>query len=72
MQIADLEALSNVAMRVDRNPVSLAARAFGLSPAEVRAGIPAWGWVGAGLAAGVLAGYFLRGSKMLRRITGEE
>ena len=72
MQIADLEAISNVARRVDTNPVGLAGRALGLSPAEVRAGIPGWAWLGVGLAAGVLAGYALRGSKMLSRITGEE
>jgi len=72
VQIADIEALSNVAMRVDSNPIGLAGRALGLSPAEVRAGAPAWAWLGVGLAAGILAGYALSGSKMLSRITGGE
>lgn len=72
MQISDLEALSNVAMRVDRNPIGLAGRIFGLSADEQRAGVPGYALVGIGLGIGVLAGVALSKSKMLRRILGEE
>lgn len=72
MQIADLEALSNVAMRVDRNPIGLAGRFLGLSASEQRAGVPGYALVGIGLGIGVLCGLALARSKMLRRVMGEE
>lgn len=68
VSLADLEAVSNAALRVDSNPLGLVGRLAGLSADEQRAGIPGYAWLGIGAGVGLLGGYFLFQSKILSRI----
>ena len=70
MSLADLEALSQAAARVDANPVGLAGRLFGLSAAEQRSGAAAWGWAAVALGAGIVAGVWLERTKKLPSFGG--
>lgn len=54
--LADVTALSEVAAKVDPNPISLAGRVLGLSPEEQEAGVPTWAWVTVGVMAGGVLG----------------
>jgi hypothetical protein len=69
--LADVSALSEVAAKVDPNPISLAGRVIGLTPEEQEAGVPVWAWVSLGVLTGgvlgVLAYRRWAGGDFLRR-----
>lgn len=60
LSLADLETISNVAMRMDANPVTLLGRVLGLSAQEQAAGVPKWGWIALAAGAAVAGGLVLR------------
>jgi hypothetical protein len=59
LSLADIETISNVATRIDANPVLLLGRFFGLSAEEQRAGVPTWGWIALGVGVAVAGGLLL-------------
>jgi hypothetical protein len=60
LSFSDLETLSNVAMKVDANPVVLLGRFLGLSAEEQSAGVPKWGWIALAAGAAVAGGFLLK------------
>ncbi len=72
--LADVTALSEVAAKVDPNPISLAGRVIGLSPEEQQAGVPVWAWVTLGVSGGGVLGALAysrwAGGDFLRRKAG--
>lgn len=70
VSLADLEALSNAAARVDTSPIGLAGRLLGLSGAEQRAGVPPLGWVALAAGVGLLGGIWLERTKKLPTFGG--
>ena len=59
LSLADIETISNVATRIDANPVLLLGRFFGLSAQEQKAGVPTWGWIALGVGVLVTGGILL-------------
>lgn len=59
LSLADIETISNVATRIDANPVLLLGRFFGLSAQEQKAGVPTWGWIALGVGVLVAGGVLL-------------
>jgi hypothetical protein len=71
LSLSDLQAVHQAASRVDPNPLKVAGRLFGLSGAEQRAGVPAWGYAAMALGAGVLIGLWASQTEFLReRLSG--
>lgn len=60
LSFSDLETLSNVAMKVDANPIVLVGRFLGLSAEEQSAGVPKWGWFALAAGAAVAGGFLLK------------
>jgi hypothetical protein len=60
LSFSDLETLSNVAMKVDANPVVLVGRFLGLSAEEQAVGVPKWGWIALAAGAAVAGGLLLQ------------
>ena len=70
VSVADLQAVSEIASKVDANPFRLAGRFLGLSGAEARAGVPAWGYCALALGVGFLGGVLASQTDFLREKLG--
>jgi hypothetical protein len=72
LSLTDLDAVSQVAARVDPNPLRVGGRLLGLSGDEQRAGVPMWGYVTLALGVGFLGGVFASRTDFLRSRLGGE
>lgn len=57
--LVDVQALTDVAQKVDPNPISFVGRFVGMTPDEQRAGFPSWAFLALGVLGGTAAGWFL-------------
>lgn len=78
LSLSDIETISNVAMKMDANPVVLIGRFLGLSAGEQAAGVPKWGWAALAIGAAAAGGLLLKkhfsknGRSKTKRKTGKK